>query len=414
VSLQDLRNLADGITTVQGFLTDIEVTRLIASDAPVPVWQVLADVAEIRELGVEAQVPYELLSAEDLTERLEEEIEEEESDALLVLLGAVSPDADLEQMLEELYSEQVSGYYDMEEKKFFVLEREEETAMERITTAHELAHALQDQHFGLEEHEDAAETGDESLAFRALAEGDAMLTSYLYADEHIPVIDLWESMYQAGSLEQDALDTSPLLIRETLLFPYAAGLQFVASLYETGGWEAVDGAYENPPKSTEQVLHIDKYREEDEPQEVPLPDLAAALGGDWREIERDVLGELGLRLALGEHMGLAAAQEAAEGWGGDIYVLLREGDEGDFVLVMRSVWDEADEAEEFWRLYRLHMAHRYDFREDVRELVGEPTAHWWQSENHWSYASQDEEHVTIVVSTSEQAIESVVEALAAE
>lgn len=169
----------------------------------------------------------------------------------------------------------------------------------------------------------------------------------------------------------------------------------------------VDEAYDAPPQSTEQVLHPERYREEDVPREVALPDLAAELRGDWQEVENDVLGELGLRLALAEHMAPAAAMLAAEGWAGDRYALLQHGSGGAVVLVMRTYWDDQDEADEFWALYRVCMDHRVGYSEDVRELIGEVHSRWWLSEEGSVFARQEDRYVTIILGPDEETVNQV-------
>jgi hypothetical protein len=280
-----------------------------------------------------------------------------------------------------------------------------------MVVAHEYVHALQDQHFGLEELGSESLDADQRRAFDALVEGDAVLGMVLYADEHIAIFDLLQSVSTAGGLESTALEASPAFIRQMELFPYEQGLEFVLALYESGGWAAVDEAYDQPPQSTEQVLHPERYREEDVPQEVSLPDLAAELGGGWQEVEGDVLGELGLRLAFAHHMGPAAATLAAEGWAGDRYVLLQQGSEGPFVLVMRTYWDDQDESDEFWTLCQVYMDHRAGYSEDVKELVGEVRSRWWVSGEGSTFARQEDRYVTIILGPDEETVNQVLAAL---
>jgi hypothetical protein len=195
------------------------------------------------------------------------------------------------------------------------------------------------------------------------------------------------------------------------LFPYQDGLTFVIALYDSGGWAAVDKAYESPPLSTEQVLHPERYREGDTPEKVPLPDLATELEDDWREAESDVLGELGLRLALAQYVGPAAAMTATEGWAGDRYALLQQGPNGPYVLVMRTYWDDQSEADEFWALYQVYMAHRAGYTEDVEQLVGVVQSRRWLGEESCVFARQDDRYVTVVLGPDKETVDQVLNVL---
>jgi hypothetical protein len=323
----------------------------------------------------------------------------------------IEPDVDLEKLMTDLYTEQLAGYYDLEEKAFYVLEGEEQTASDQMVIAHEYTHALQDQHFGLASLTDESLDSDQRGAFDALVEGDATLAMILYATYHVPVFDLLQSISGAGGFESEVLDTSPTFIREMQLFPYQEGLTFVAALYDSGGWKAVDKAYEEPPQSTEQVLHPERYREGDKPEKVSLPDLAAELGDDWREAESDVLGELGLRLGLAQYVGPAAAMTAAEGWAGDRYALLQQGPNGPYVLAMQTYWDDQSEADEFWALYQVYMAHRAGYTEDVEELVGAVQSRRWLGEKSCVFARQEDRHITIVLGPDKETADQVLDVL---
>ena len=418
IALVDMQQYADGITSAIEFVSSMKFSHLIA-DEGASVREIQADVAEIRELDPQVTVPYEFWSQDDLRAYLVESIDEEEEhgefqtdETILTLLGLIEPDLDLENLIIDLYSEQIAGFYDTDEDTFYVLEDDEQTASDQMTIAHEYVHALQDQHFGLDvlDEEDAL-NADQRNAFDALVEGDATLAALLYADEYIGLFDQLGSVSSAASLDSEVFDASPSFIRETHIFPYADGLNFVSALYERGGWDAVNEAYNNPPQSTEQILHPERYREGDEPQDVSLSGLVADLGDGWTEVDRDVLGELGLRLILSEYVGPAAAAMAADGWGGDQYVLL-ENDEGAYVLVIQTLWDDQDEADEFWMIYQVYMRHRAEYIEDVDELIGAVSSHYWTSEEEYVFATQKEQSVTIVVGSAGDAVEQVGAALA--
>jgi hypothetical protein len=140
----------------------------------------------------------------------------------------------------------------------------------------------------------------------------------------------------------------PPILRESLTFPYDQGLQLVLRLQGAGGgWEAVNDAYEDPPASTEQVMHPEKYDEREAPVEVRLPaDLAAQLGQGWSATYEDTFGEFQFQVWLRNALDAATGNPAAAGWGGDRFAVL-EGPDDAWALVMKTEWDSVEDATEF-------------------------------------------------------------------
>jgi hypothetical protein len=139
---------------------------------------------------------------------------------------------------------------------------------------------------------------------------------------------------------------APQWMVDSLSVPYLAGASFVFQLWTTADPSAVDAVWGQPPVSTEQVLHYDKYVAGEEPIEVDPVDLAAALGSGWTEVETNSIGEaqIGIYLRyLGASEQVAAA--ASGGWGGDRISVARNGD--DVALAWRVAWDRPADATEF-------------------------------------------------------------------
>ena len=113
----------------------------------------------------------------------------------------------------------------------------------------------------------------------------------------------------------------------------------------------MDNAYLDPPLSTEQILHPERYPA-DTPIWLEVPDLNVALGDEWREIDRNVLGEWYTQLMLNEHLPNEVAVEGAEGWGGDYYLAFynNQTDQGAMVLVTQ--WDAMHDVHEFYAAFR--------------------------------------------------------------
>ncbi len=272
------------------------------------------------------------------------------SERLLKGLGLVPADSSLEQLYVEMFGSQVAGYYDPDTRRLYVVSRGGGLGpLEEIVYAHEYTHSLQDQHFGLEGlGVDAIGQGDRSLARLSLVEGDATLVMTYWAQQALTPAQLLELAGQSADPESmKLLESLPKILSETLLFPYTQGLQFVLGLQSSGGWSAVDAAFGNPPDSTEQVLHPEKYAGHEPPIAVALPsDVAARLGTGWSVGTEDTLGELQLRVWLGEAVTVAAATTAAAGWGGD-RVALYEGPDGAWAIALRTAWDSEADLEQF-------------------------------------------------------------------
>jgi tetratricopeptide (TPR) repeat protein len=381
--------LGDGNLTVMEMTDHLRFITPV-SNAQTAMRTIQRDAAKLREWTAKARVPHHLVSREEMKEELAGRIDVEAreeiqaSDAFLTLVDIIEPNDDLEQILNEMRGEQVLGFYDSEEEAFYLVRSDRQTASDQMTIVHEYVHALQDQHVGLDDildlPEDELRNTDRQRAILALVEGDASLTMMHYAEQSVSAVDLLSALTDMGAADNEALEQTPDFVREISLFPYRDGLEFVADLHNVGGWEAVNEAYAALPQSTEQILHPEAYRRGDAPQDVALPDLAEALGEPWRERETDVLGELGLRLMLIEFAGPTVAAEAAEGWGGDRYRLLQQGEDGPLVLVMNTAWDDVDEADEFWDLFGIYVTRRDGYREVVAELVGERTQRRWTSD----------------------------------
>ncbi len=313
----------------------------------------------VAERGLEAKQRLEptVLSEDELRARIEEQFRKDNpadeiaiSQETLQALGLLPAGADLAKIYVEMLGSQIAGFYDPETKELFVVSRSGTTGpAEKVTFAHEFTHALQDQHFGLEGIDvDAVGQGDRSLGRLGLVEGDATLLMTRWLVEHLAPEELQE-LLEVDPESQAQLEALPAILRETLLFPYQQGAIFANGIWMAGGWEAIDGAYERLPDSTEQVLHPEKYEAGEKPVVVDLDGaaLAAAMGTGWSGTPEDTLGEFQLSIWLRENgMKALDAQAAAAGWGGDRFAYLR-GPNGAYALAVATTWDAAAEADEF-------------------------------------------------------------------
>lgn len=290
--------------------------------------------------------------------RLNEELSPAEREAVrrtYVALGLLPDTLDLDALLLDLYTEQVLGYYDPSERTLFVVSGERVGELEPVI-AHELVHALQDQHTNLDSLIAGDRGNDRQTAAHAAMEGHAMLVMFTLLAEQAtrttidpaalpnPAAELGPAL-EAQNSEYPVFRGAPAVIRETLLFPYLSGVDFVHTL-----WAARRPLPRYPapldtllPQSTEQVMNpVERFiTRRDEPVAVALD----AFPAGWRAERQDVLGQLETAIYLEQHLG-AAARQAGDGWGGDRYALLVSPAGAD-VIYWRSVWDSDSAADRF-------------------------------------------------------------------
>jgi hypothetical protein len=336
-------------------------TRAPAATPVAPeVREVQRAVAELRDLDFERRVPVTVESPDKLARRLLRVMADEtDEDQLrrqgraMELLGQLPAGTDLPSLLSRLQAESVLGFYLPGRKPpkggLYVRSSSGLDPYARITLSHELTHAVTDQHFDLTRADRLAEATareDELAAYSGLVEGDAMLTMQRYLAERLTPSEQADAALAAAGERTPRRDAAPAVIRESMLFPYQEGLRFVRTLYQQGGWAAVDRAYRDPPTSTEQLLHPERYlRDRDRPQAVTVPNLSARLDGGWRSGVEVSFGELDARLLLQEELAVAAAESAAEGWDGGRLRTFQQGNRT--ALALRTVWDSSAEATQF-------------------------------------------------------------------
>jgi len=325
---------------------------------------VAREVAKVRGLPLKHPIPNEIVDRDELRARLLKVAAEDKTAAesaaegfALERWGLIPPGMDYQAMLVDLLTEQIAGYYDPDTKKLTISRSAgDDPAWAEMVLAHELDHGLQDQTFDLHRFEDLPSSeGDASAARRALVEGDgiALMIEVMVGRSRAKVD--WANPEIATAISKgmsapgtggDDLDKAPLAIREAMLFPYRAGFGFIAALRRHQPWSAVDAAFARPPRSTEQILHPERYLADDPP--VPIEAEAPAALPGFAVTQSTVWGELGFDLWLRSHgVDERGAAEAAEGWGGDrVIVLARPGEQrpARAVGIARTEWDSEVDA----------------------------------------------------------------------
>jgi hypothetical protein len=384
--------------------------------------EVLKETSEIRQLSIMNPVPSSTQSRAEIERMLIKNLNEETTPAqihatevTLKKLGLVPGDFQYRALMIRLLTEQVAGYYDPKMREFHLADWIDLDAQKPVI-AHELTHALQDQHFNLRRFEHWPKgDSDAELAAHALIEGDATLAMSFYVLKNpLRALAFLRSLGGAG-MKSEELDKAPRALRETLLFPYQEGLMWTRRLYGQGGWEQVSKAFTELPQSTEQVLHPEKYFAREAPVKYNLPDLTPLLNGrrqraagrpagsadvpyplsaqresvwtpatlagsagilpalrvqqltahrslpavGWRRLDSDVNGEWGFYLILDQFLkSPAESRRAAAGWDGDRYAVY-ESPKGEVLIASLSTWDTEDDAREFFDAYVKRTELRY-------------------------------------------------------
>ena len=315
------------------------------SDIDRTIEEVRAFVSEVRELEWLRDVEVELADDEEFRRRLlEDAIEDreelEQDAAVLRALQLVARDVDLYDVLIGFLGDSVIGFYDPETDEL-VLRGTSLTPYVRSTLAHELTHALDDQHFEL--HRPALDDAvDESaLAFAAVVEGNAVRVETRYvetmsAEERDQLRE--EELALAAGID---LARVPPIVPALIGFPYIFGEQFVAAVHDEGGERAVDRALREPPTTSEQILDPSTWIQRQPILAVEAP------AADGEVIDEGGYGQYTLQLTLATELGRDDAADAATGWGGDAYVAWTDPDRPERTCV-RAVFamDTARDLEE--------------------------------------------------------------------
>ncbi len=348
---------------MRSILVRTERERKEASEKPRRT-EVERDTARLRNLPFRKPVAYKTLRRADVRDVLRMKLEEHYSDADFanletgyVAMGLLPEGFRLKEEYINLLGEQVAAFYDQHAHRLYLFEHTTmDSAQNRMILAHELTHALQDQHFTLKSLPlDAKDNDDRALAASALVEGDATLLMYAYLAENITAGALRDTVL--GSLLQNVeqLHNAPRILRESLLFPYMEGAKFCTYIQGSGGFDDISAAYARPPGSTSEVFHPHKYLAKWQPSRIQWADTTFE---GKPPLADNVLGELGLRALLADWVDETTAPELAAGWKGDRYLVFPvEGAKP--ALVWRIAWEQPARATAFTETTRRMWAKRY-------------------------------------------------------
>ena len=330
---------------------DLQILGLVAACGVALASVVQADdleerVERARELPFRRPVPTREITRDELREVQALNFKDSYGDGRgtereLRALGLLSPEVGFRETTLGNKAEGVLGFYIFKplgsyaDGRIYTIPENQQNsgASTKEVAAHELAHALSDQHHDLERMFDAipkTPTGDRHAdrqrALFSLEEGVATLVGRA-SDPNSPHV--------AAAHWRD-LD----YLKARTQFLYTEGADFAQHLHDEGGWELIDKAYQSPPTSTEQILHPERYlaEQQDKPTRVLVPNLAKALPG-FRPVKANTLGEFGLSWIAG--------RDAASGWDGDRYVVVENPETGQAISSLYTTWDSNRDAAEF-------------------------------------------------------------------
>ncbi len=327
--------------------------------------EVLAEMSSLLSLPVKSPLKKSMRTREEIRDYVIRRMKEDKEPAkryadqrALEKLGLIPKGFQVEPFLVELLTEQIAGLYDPKSQEFFIadwISPEDQ----RMVMAHELTHALQDQYFHVDPWLDAAKPNDDAeLARDAVLEGSALaaMLDYLLHGRKMSIRDLPEiGQFVRGQLgdteKSPQLAKAPPYLRDELLFPYLAGTTFTQRFLRANtGWADFHKVFENPPVSTQQILHPDLYFNGTAPKPLSSLDLDGLVPAAWKKLDENVLGEFGLQELLKQFLGEERATRLSAAWAADRYAIFEHQRTKQLLLVYRvRLATDADAARFFGR-----------------------------------------------------------------
>ena len=373
--MSGLRNILMRVATV--ILAGLVLTSVLATAGPAGreeelerlrrlVEEVQPGAAELAGFPVGAPVEVAVKTREEVREYMIRMVEISNPDGdlyrrgmCLARIGLLPEGFDLEAGMVDLVTEQAGGLYDPFSKQFWGILNLSASlrapSYQRLIASHELTHALQDRETDIVELLDVfLENPDYEYAFRSVIEGMATVVMFAYTQdlEVDEVPDTRSTMragfeQKAGNPSLEAYGDSPVYVRELLISPYAEGGAFVQAWQRANPDLELAVLMKNIPRSSEQVLHPEKYLTPDEPTVIDLSGIDTSLSDVWDAFYATTLGEFDLLTLFSIHEETQAdAAEIAAGWDGMRFRAFEDRD-GHLLLLGSSVWDSEEDARQF-------------------------------------------------------------------
>ena len=286
--------------------------------------------------------------------------------------GLFPKNFDLDHFLVDLLTEQVAGLYDPKTHEFYIADWIAPDE-QRMVMSHELTHALQDQYFHIEAWVHAARPNDDAeLAREAVLEGSAMagMLDYMLKEKglklrNLPNVD--PSLFVGDLSQTPMLKKAPPFIKDSLMFPYFAGLDFSMSVLRAAGWDGFAAVFARPPANTQQIMHPSLYRSNKVPAplKVDLPD--GVPGKAWNLLEENAMGEFGWKEILKRFIDEPRARRVAAGWDGDDYTCFEQKENKRLILATRERFNSEEKTGEFFAAYAEALTKKYPQRREVKQ-----------------------------------------------
>jgi hypothetical protein len=339
--------------------------------------EVLAEMSKLLSLPILSPLKKSLRSRDEIKAYLLQKMKEDKDadkryadQKSMEKFGLLPKDYPLEQTLVKVLTEQIAGLYDPDSKEFFIADWNTD-ADERMVMAHELTHALHDQHFHIDKWSDAAKPNDDAeLARDAVVEGSAIaaMLDYILRGKG-SVRDLGEldpSTLMGDPNSSPELAKAPKILQDELLFPYTAGTTFTQRVLKaSSGWPDFHKVYENPPVSTQQIMHPDLYLQGMAPPKIVLPETATVISADWKKLDENNMGEFGLLEILKQFLSKDRSTALAATWSADRYAVFENQKSKRTLLLFRVRLGSDSDAARFFGAYSEVLESKYDMRTNL-------------------------------------------------
>jgi hypothetical protein len=358
-------------------------TQAGAAAAPNPEFlaaadEVLKQMSVILHLPIKEPLKKSLRSKEEIRAYLIEADKEDKNDAQkyaddksLEAFGLIPKDFPLDSFMLDVLTEQVAGLYDPKAKEFYIASWIPSDEQKDVMS-HELTHALEDQSFNVDPWIKAARPNDDAeLARDSVSEGTALaaMLDYSLRDEHLSVREIGDvsALIRPGAVEEMDKDSklakAPVVIRDSLLFPYLAGTSFSqAFLKAHSGWQDLHLIFENPPVSTQQIMEPEFYLKGVGPAKVTLPSWKGVAPADWNLLEENVMGQFGVEEVLKQFLDGDRAKAISPTWDGDRYAVFEDPKTKNLKLVWVVALETDEDAARYFGQYSEALEMKYSER----------------------------------------------------
>jgi hypothetical protein len=381
-------------TSKQGSQTETHITPAQAKELFASVDTILQFASDDSKLPIKSSVKRRLTTRDAVEKYLEDKMKNgkdarrmERSEIVLKKFGMLDEDFQLQPFLVSLLREQIAGYYDSKTKTVNLLDWIAPDAQKPVL-AHELTHALQDQRVNLEKWEDPTSedlsrnvvednrhiaSDEESTAREAVLEGQAMavLVDYELKPLGRSIVsnpDAVRAMadQQGSDADSPVLARAPLVLHESLLFPYQAGLKFeVDMLADKGAQGAFGGVLDHPPATSYEIMNPHAYERDVKVPLLTMPDVHSLLDADYSPYDVGVMGQLDVRMLTELFGGPEMSAALTPAWDGGIYYAVQKKSVPDkdstasIGLLYLSQWKSPEAAAGFAKMYSGEIGQQY-------------------------------------------------------